>query len=107
MTTKLNGGDKYLELANLDSARSAITTTRSVNVKPILGKAPTSYIDQNLMELAKSHATSTVKNPIKLTFKNLKYEVVVKYGKKEALKKSETSFTQKIIKDVSGYAMPG
>eukprot|EP00347_Sterkiella_histriomuscorum_P007150 403350075 len=47
------------------------------------------------------------KNPIKLTFEDVRFEVTIKLNKKESLKNGITNQKQEIIKGVSGYAMPG
>lgn len=46
-------------------------------------------------------------NPVKLTFENLEYEVPIKLSKKESKLMGTTQKRQKILKGVSGYAMPG
>ena len=51
-------------------------------------------MDFNLIDLAKSHVKSTVKNPIKLTFKDLKYEVEMNYEKSEAKKMGRSTYKQ-------------
>jgi LEA14-like dessication related protein len=47
------------------------------------------------------------KNPIKLTFNDLEYEVTVKYNRKDAKIHGKKTNELKIIKNASGYAMPG
>lgn len=49
----------------------------------------------------------TTSNPVKLTWENLNYEVEVKVNSKDAKDSSKSSYKQQIIKNVSGYAMPG
>lgn len=44
---------------------------------------------------------------MKLTFKNIVYEVEEVFSKQEAGKIGAASRKKQIIKDVSGYAMPG
>ena len=46
-------------------------------------------------------------NFVKLTFKDLKYEVTVPYSKEDAKKFNAKTYNHTIIKNVSGYAMPG
>jgi len=46
-------------------------------------------------------------NPVKLSFHNLKFEVEVTLDKKEAAIEGKSSKKLQVIKDVSGYAMPG
>lgn len=53
----------------------------------------------SLMDHTK-RAIKKTENPIKLTFKDLEYEVEIKNGPKRGIR-------QKIIRGVSGYAMPG
>lgn len=46
-------------------------------------------------------------DPVKLTFENVKFEVTTQLSKSEAKIKGVTIVKNKILKDVSGYAMPG
>jgi len=45
--------------------------------------------------------------PVKLTFENLEFEVNLVLSKEEQLKSGKKLGRQKIIKGVSGYALPG
>jgi ATP-binding cassette, subfamily G (WHITE), eye pigment precursor transporter len=49
----------------------------------------------------------TAKNPVKLSWENLNYEVEIKVSAQEASNSGKSSYKQQIIKNVSGYAMPG
>lgn len=68
-------------------------------------KSNVSFVGQNILEAAKLAALK--KNAVKLTFKNLVYEVEEVYNKQEAAKRGVASQRKQIIKNVSGYAMPG
>lgn len=46
-------------------------------------------------------------NAVKLTFENLEYEVTVNFNKKDAKRNGISSKKHKIVKGVSGYALPG
>jgi ABC-type multidrug transport system ATPase subunit len=45
--------------------------------------------------------------PVKLTFDNLEFEVDLVLGKEEQQKSGKKMGRQKIIKGVTGYALPG
>eukprot|EP00347_Sterkiella_histriomuscorum_P020475 403337662 len=47
------------------------------------------------------------KNPIKLTFEDVRFGVTIKINKKDSQKIGVTNQKQEILKGVSGYAMPG
>ena len=55
------------------------------------------------------HAISAAKDPtaIKLTFENLNYEVEADYTLDEQKKYGKKTFRKEIVKNVSGYALPG
>ena len=57
---------------------------------------------EDCIELAKN-----VRNPCKISFRNLEYEVEIKHDKKEVKATGQKSHRQKIIKNVSGVALPG
>ena len=57
------------------------------------------------MDISKNAILRTV-NPVKLTFKNINQTVVVVSEGEDGYKKGE-SYKKEIIKDCSGYAMPG
>ena len=63
------------------------------------------YLSDELITLAKKKGET--ENAIKLTFKNLTYEVEVKQDVETYKKLNNGSTKFKVIKDVSGYAMPG
>lgn len=52
-------------------------------------------------------AAKKAANPVKLTFENIEYEVEVKLDESEAKQQKKSVSRHKIIKNVSGYAMPG
>lgn len=54
-----------------------------------------------------SEGVSRKKNPVKMTFEDVRFEVTVKASRKDTLLKKKTSVKQQILKGVSGYAMPG
>ena len=58
------------------------------------------------MELSK-HAAKVRRDPVKLTFKDIEFEVPIKLNKQEAKAQKTSATRQKIIKGVSGFAMPG
>lgn len=60
----------------------------------------------NLYDQAKLSHTKRA-NPIKLTFENLEYEVVVKLNPVDTKKLGKSTASQKIIKGATGYALPG
>jgi ABC-type multidrug transport system ATPase subunit len=68
--------------------------------------AVSSYMSAKMItesiEIAKS-----AQNPVKLTWDNLNYEVEIKVNPKDAKASGKSSYRQQIIKNVSGYAMPG
>ncbi len=47
------------------------------------------------------------KNPIKLSFNNLEFEVDIQLSRQDAKAKGTRHVRQKIVKGASGYAMPG
>ena len=47
------------------------------------------------------------KNPVKLTFENLEYELEIKLNSHDAKAKGFKTIKQKIVKGASGYALPG
>jgi hypothetical protein len=52
--------------------------------------------------------TKQQENPVKLTFQNLNYEVKVPRSKEDLSKSGGPKMiNQRIIKDCSGYALPG
>ena len=52
-------------------------------------------------------AIKRVHNPVRLTFENINYEVTVKYSKEEAKAKGSRFGKYQVIKNASGYALPG
>lgn len=60
----------------------------------------------DLLQLSKT-ALKTIKNPIKLTFEDVKFEVTIPLNKKDAQSQGVKTVKQQIIKGVSGYALPG
>lgn len=58
-------------------------------------------------DVVKTISRTKKSHPVKLTFDNLEFEVNVKYSKEEALKLGKSMGRQKIIKNVSGFALPG
>ena len=64
------------------------------------------FMSTELTEIAKQQV-KTAPCPVKLTFENIEYEVEVEYNKQDKKLKGQDTYRQKIIKNVSGYAMPG
>jgi len=64
------------------------------------------FMSIELTEIAKEQAKSAAV-PVKLTFENLNYEVEVEYSKEDKAKMGASNYKHQIIKNVSGYAMPG
>ena len=63
-----------------------------------------------MLEVARTAVTKANKEgipPVKLSFNNLEYEVTVERTKDHKDYKNSKTFKQKIIKNISGYAMPG
>ena len=58
------------------------------------------------VQLEKGVSSKNVK-PVKLSFENLEFEVNITLGKEEQKKTGSKMGRQKIIKGVSGYALPG
>ncbi len=58
------------------------------------------------VQLEKGVSSKNVK-PVKLSFENLEFEVNITLGKDEQKKTGSKMGRQKIIKGVSGYALPG
>ncbi|CDW73845.1 abc transporter family protein [Stylonychia lemnae] len=56
---------------------------------------------------AVQNAIERRKNPVKLTFENLEYEVEVKLNAQDAKAKGQKTMRQRIVKGASGYALPG
>jgi len=46
-------------------------------------------------------------NAVKLSFENLEFEVTVNLNRKDGKIRGVSSYKQKIVKDASGYALPG
>eukprot|EP00347_Sterkiella_histriomuscorum_P021229 403334750 len=63
-------------------------------------------IDVDLLEQARA-AVKICKNPVKLTFEDVKFEVTVTLNKHDAKAQGISTVKHQIIKGVSGYAMPG
>lgn len=66
----------------------------------------TLFAKEDLNELTKQ-AIKTAKRPVKLSFENLEYEVEIKLNPKDAREKGYKTMRQKIVKGVSGFALPG
>eukprot|EP00347_Sterkiella_histriomuscorum_P001693 403371041 len=66
----------------------------------------TLYNQENLDEITKD-AIANRKNPVKLTFENLEYEVEVTLNPKDAKIRGVKTVKQKIVKGASGFALPG
>jgi len=58
------------------------------------------------VQLEKGVSSKNVK-PVKLSFENLEFEVNITLGKEEQKKTGSKMGRQRIIKGVSGYALPG
>ncbi|CDW76556.1 abc transporter family protein [Stylonychia lemnae] len=85
-----------------------INLKKKIEIQPLHGKfrKMQTIIQQDL--ISKSLQLSQQrKNPVKLDFENIEYEVTVRLSKAEALHEKRKTKTRKIIKGVSGYALPG
>jgi ABC-type multidrug transport system ATPase subunit len=60
-----------------------------------------------LATIAVEKKVKTASKPVKVTFENLEFEVNLVLSKEEAQKSGKKLTRQKIIKGVSGYALPG
>ena len=69
-------------------------------------KGQSQYVSPELQEAA-VQAAKKAHNPVKMTFENIEYEVEVSLSKEEAQKQGKSTSRHRIIKNVSGYAMPG
>ena len=59
------------------------------------------------MEDITKEAIKKTENPIKVTFRDLEYEITLRLGRNEAKTKGQSTIQQKIVKGVSGFALPG
>ena len=64
------------------------------------------FIQEELFAEAKQ-AIKRSTNPCKITFENINYSVEISHKKNETLNQVTPTNTLHIIKDVSGYALPG
>lgn len=62
--------------------------------------------DENLKQVAENASRSS-RNPCKLTWENLRFEVTSVLHKEEAARLGQKTAKLEIIKSVSGYALPG
>ena len=64
------------------------------------------FMSQDMVDMSKQKA-KMARNPVKLTFTDLKYSVKLKYDQEQAKIHGKTEYMHPIVKGVSGYAMPG
>ena len=62
---------------------------------------------ENISPKAEKKGTTKASKPVKVTFENLEFEVNLVLSKEEQLKTGKNLGRQKIIKGVSGFALPG
>lgn len=70
------------------------------------GELTSPFINKALTEQS-IEICKTSHNPCKLSFKNLNYEVEVKLNAEDAKRYNSSTKKLKIIKDISGCALPG
>ena len=58
-------------------------------------------------DVIKSQKIISTAQPVKLTFENLEFEVNILLNKQDAKSQGIGHMKQKIVKGVSGYALPG